>query len=294
MVLRQARNLFQSALLGGILLLFPGCQSRHAQPPVADEATTLSLLERQLLEVIAAEDRLEQLASSPEPDEREVQRIFHDVVRDYEGIIARNPNHLESRLLFGKLLSRYGDREGAYQQFLLAARINPEIAVIHQELSTYHAEEGDPTRAMAYALNAVELAPEVPAYHFGLGQLLAAYRPEYLAEGVYTEAEIDREMLAAFQTAASLKPDSLDLQLRYGEAFYDAAEPDWETALAHWRWLLGWPGLTPLRTDAIHLHILRCLIELGRWEAAEAEAGFIQSEVFREPAEALLQWAPEP
>ncbi|HKJ90308.1 MAG TPA: hypothetical protein VJ960_04195, partial [Oceanipulchritudo sp.] len=237
-------------VLLGLLLAGAGCRSPDpGQAP--ESATSLTLLEEKLLEVIADEQRLDEAAALPDADEREIQRRFQQIAREYQGIIARNPDHLESLLLYGKLLSRYGDREGARGQFLLAARIDPDIAVIHQQLSTYYAEERDHTRALAYALNAIDIEPETAAYHFGLGQLLVAFRDDYIRDGVYSRAQVDAQMLEAFQTAAALEPDTLPLQFRYGESFYDLAAPDWESVLAHWERLQDHPQLNDLQADVV-------------------------------------------
>jgi tetratricopeptide (TPR) repeat protein len=251
-------------LLAGISFLLAACRSAPPTAATEPEGTRISLLEEKLLEVIEAEQELDALAAGEDPDRMEVQRRFHQLAREYQGIIARNPDHLESRLLYGKLLSRYGDREGARDQFLIAAQIDSQIAVIHQQLSTYFAEEGDPTRALAYALNAVRLEPETAAYHFGLGQLLVAFRDEYLKEAVFSESRIDEELLKAFRTAAELEPDTLPLQFRYGEAFYDVADPDWQAALDQWQFIAARDDLTPLQVDAVRLHRARCLSALGR------------------------------
>jgi tetratricopeptide (TPR) repeat protein len=273
-------------LLGGLA----GCRSapRGQVDSAPAEARAATLLEEQLLEVIAMEQRLDALAAEPEPDRFEVQRRFQDIARGYAAIIARNPDHLESRLLYGKLLMRYGDSEGAREQFLLAARIDPKVAVIHQQLSTYHAEEGDHTRALAYALNAVELEPATAAYHFGLGQLLAAFREELLADAVFTPAQLEADMLAAFRKAAELAPDTLPLQFRYGEAFYDLTEPDWIAALDHWQALAANPQLSRLEADAVRIHRARCLIELHRDEDARALLQAVESPSLADSAAALL------
>lgn len=292
------KRLLTGSLLPGLLIL-AGCESTDSPPAPKPETTEqapatgrISLLEDQLLEAVEMEARLDEAASRPDADELEVQRLFQDAARTYADIIARNPDHLESRLLYGKLLSRYGDTEEARDQFLMAARIDPEIAVIHQELSTYYAEEGDHTRALAYALNAIEIEPETAEYHFGLGQLLTAFRDDYITEGVLEEDQLDSDLMEAFRKAAELKPGEITLQFRLGEAYYDIADPDWEAALAHWENLRGMDGLNPLQVDAIRLHRARCLVELGRRDEAEALVRGVENPVLQ-PSGANLISEPE-
>lgn len=275
-------------LLCLLVSLMPACQN----PPEGDSSgsvDSLTLLEEQLLRIIGAEARLDQEAARPDADARDVQRLFQQISYDYLGIIARNPDHLESHLLYGKLLLRFGDGEGARDQFLMAARIDPNIAVIHQQLGTYYAEEGDYTRALAFTLNALELEPETAAYHFGLGQLLVAFAYELLEDEVFTEEQIDEEILRAFRTAKALEPETLALAFRYGEAFYDIADPDWTIALAHWESLAGREDLSPLHSDAIRLHRARSLLELNREEEAKALIEEAHSPALRATAESISQ-----
>ena len=284
-----------AGLLLGLLLLTGGCRSPRQDTPEAPEAPpqeSLSLLDQRLLRAIELQEKLEEVAAQPEADYNEVQRRFQEVAQEYHSIIVNNPKALDARLLYAKLLSRYGDREGAWEQFIVAAKLaendDLQAAVIHQELSTYYAEEGDHTRALAYALNAVDIEPETAAYHFGLGQVLAAFKPEFVTDGIYSASQIDEMMLEAFKTAMDIDPDNLDLQFRYGEAFYDAENPDWQAALAHWQQLSGKPALSPFQQDSLRLHQARCLVGLDRLDEARQLADSVQSTELQESAKSLF------
>ena len=274
-------------LLALLAVGLTACQTTPERPR-GDGGHTVSLLDEKLLKIIEAEQRLDAMAAEEDPDPREIERTFHSVARRYAEIIARNPRHLESRLLYGKLLANFGDREGARDQFLLAAQIDPNVAVIHQQLGTYYAEEGDHTRALAYALNAIRIEPETAAYHFGLGQLLVAFREDFLKDEVFTTEQIDTDLLNAFRTAAELEPKTLPLQFRYGEAFYDITDPDWQTALAHWETLATRDDLTPLQADAIRLHRARCLTALDRPEEARSLLEAVQSPELKGSIEGIV------
>ena len=290
---RSIQFLAGQVIILALLALPAGCRGpRGEEPPVEAPATSMSLLDRQLLELIDLETALDEVASRPDADPGEVHRRFQEVEKEYFGIITRNPDNLDARLLYAKLLSRYGDREGAWEQFLVSAKLAEKeglpAPVVHQELSTYYAEDGDYTRAIAYALNAVESAPETAEYHFQVGQVLAAYKQEFIRDQIYSSVRIDKMMLEAFAMARDLQPDSLDLQFRYGEAFYDVEDPDWLAALAHWQALAENPDLSPLQQDFVRLHTARCLIELDRPEEARQLADSVQSEQLKDSSEVLF------
>jgi tetratricopeptide (TPR) repeat protein len=277
-----------------LLLLLPICfgacsTPKPTAPSNAPETSTRSLLEDRLLSVLELEQDLDAAAAKEDPEIGQIQRQFHGVAAAYRDLLAFNPDSLETRLLYGKLLSRYGDRDGARDQFLAAARIDPRVAVIHQQLATYYAEEADHTRALAFMLNAVELEPETAAYHFGLGQLLLAFREPFVEEGIYSRPQLETEMLNAFRTAATLSPLETALQFRFGEAAYDVAQPDWPATLAHWIDIENRLALDPLQHDALHVHVARCLIALERLDEARQRLTLVTSPTLQPSAQALLE-----
>lgn len=276
-------------------ILLGACTSHPRNPPEAGTATTSprTLLEDRLLNVIEREKELDAIAQQENAETGQVQRLFHDVAAAYRDLLAKNPDSLETRLLYGKLLSRYGDRAGARDQFLLAARLDAEVAVIHQQLATFYAEEQDHTRALAFMLNAVEIEPQTPAYHFGLGQLLVAFRDKFIEDKVYSTDQLDAEMLEAFRTAARLAPNETALQFRYGEAFYDLNTPDWQTALNHWQTIQATLPLDPLQADALKIHLARCHIALHQPEQAQHLLNTVTHPSLLPNAKALLSLIPD-
>lgn len=275
-------------------ILINGCASPASdenQPAGRAAVTSASLLESQLLDIIQRQQELAVDAADPDAYTPDIQRRFQDIAQDYNALIARNPGHLESRLLYGKFLAEYGDADGARDQFLHAARIDPNVAVIHQQLGTYYAELNDFTRALAYYLNAVQIEPDNAVYHFGLGQLLTAFRDELIRDEALPVERLDADLLNAFKSAAELQPDNLDFQMRYGEAFHDVASPDWQAALDHWN-SLSVDSLAPATADAVRLHSAFALIQLQRFDEARELASQVTSPALLRDAEALIDSIP--
>lgn len=271
-----------------VLLGLAGCRSGRSSaesrgtPGAGSEA--LSLYERRMLDVIEDMNALDAAAeAADEGDFPAVQRQFHAVAGRFNSIIADNPEELEVRLIYAKLLDRFGDREGARDECGEVLRRDPTVAVAHQILGTYFAEEGDYAKALVYYLNAIQYAPDEPAYHFGLGDLLYTFRPGFIESDVFDAATLDEKMLEAFRRAAELAPDELRYQFRYGECFYDLPDPDWNVALAHWQAVSARDDLSAVQRDATLLHRARCLGELKRYDEARAlareisEAGLLAS-----------------
>jgi tetratricopeptide (TPR) repeat protein len=248
-----------------LIAVLAGCAGRphEAATPgaAASRGTALNLADQRLMRLIEAEQRLAALVAEGYTSETEIQRRFQQLARDYAALIADNPTTIEPRLLYGKLLTHYGDCEGAKVVFHITARMDPTIAVSYQQLATCYAEEGDYARAMVYALEAIERAPHEAAYHYGLGELLHAFRDRLVSEGEFGAGQLDRQMLTAFANAARLSSEPA-LHFRYGETFHDVAEPDWQAAADHWRAVLAMPRLTALQGQAARLHLARVLLLL--------------------------------
>ncbi|MFP4541623.1 MAG: tetratricopeptide repeat protein [Opitutales bacterium] len=287
--------LLLGAGMGALFLTACRSSGDHARPstgspPESAEADPgISLYEQRLLDAIEDLRALDAAAAQYDEEDRDnIERRFRQVANAFNSIIASNPDGLEARLIYGKLLDRYGDRSGALEQFAEVIDRDPTIAVAHQQVGTYFAEEGEFAKALAYYLNAVAAAPEESAYHYSLGDLLYTFRPGFIEEGIFTAERLDETMLEAFRAAAALAPDDLRLQFRYGEAFADLADPAWETALAHWETLSRHDDLTPLQRDAALLHRARSLGELERYREARELLAEIEDNGLAPSKEALL------
>lgn len=242
----------------------PTTPTPPAQPvPAAPEGETLAV--RQLRQVIERENRTwERLRANPdnEATKRRVEAELLEVIGAYENILRANPDFAEAYAAYGLLLSRTGSREAAAKAFLKANELNPNIPMVKNQLGNYLVEDGKYQEALPYYLAAIELKPDEPLYHYQLGTLLHEFRRFFIADGTYTADVIAAKSHEAFKRAAELAPDTWAYAYRYAESFYDAADPDWEAALAEWRKLeaKAEPGVG---VQTIRLHIARVLIEMG-------------------------------
>jgi tetratricopeptide (TPR) repeat protein len=166
-------------------------------------------------------------------------------------------------------LRRVQENEQAFLAFLKADELDPEIAVVKQQIGNHLAEEGKGKAALTFYLRAVDLEPETAVYHFALGQLIYDFRAKFIEEKIFTQDALEREMLKAFRQAAKLAPDNFDYQLRLGEAYYDLTSPDWRSALLHWK-QLSKQATTRLQIEILDLHRARVLGKLGRSQEAKA------------------------
>lgn len=279
-------------LLLSLLLSLSGCTMFRSQEESAAPSSVagISLYEQRLINIFEKEQELERRRAQAAGDlpQGEVHRFLRELSYDYEALIGANPGQIEPLILYGKLLDRYGDTEGAFIQFVKADRIDPNVAVVNQYLGTYYAERQELGKALYFYLRAVELAPEEAVYQFGLGQLLAAYRDKVIENGIETEANVDRTLLSAFQRAAELEPANRTFQKRYGEAFYDVADPDWAAAQSWWQQLLD-NAPSPLERDIARLHLARCLLEQGHYDQAKMLALQTSEPGLRSTQDSLLE-----
>jgi thioredoxin-like negative regulator of GroEL len=98
-------------------------------------------------------------------------------------------------------------------------------------------------------------------------------------------------MMSAFEQAAQLEPESIALQFRFAEAYYDMWQPDFAAALEQWRFIQEVFGdrLSSAEQNAIGLHLARCLAELGSYEEAKEIAISVEAPGFSETRDDLLE-----
>jgi len=222
-----------------------------------------------LLAIAEKEAKIYQkIAEDPEfYSANDLDRRINELVQSYRTYLLDQPNDVSAYILYGKLLRRVQENEQAFIAFLKADELDPEIAVVKQQIGNHLAEEGQGKAALTFYLRAVELEPQTAIYHFALGQLIHDFRQEFIEDGIFTSDALEREMLKAFRRAAALEPENFDFQMRLGEAYYDLTSPDWKGALVHWKKLRK-KALTTLQGEILDLHRARVLGKLGR--AAEA------------------------
>jgi|TARA_B110000438_G_scaffold286026_1_gene316809 tetratricopeptide (TPR) repeat protein len=233
--------------------------------------------EQRLLDAVKEMNTLDQFATEKEREYGEIQRRFRGVANLFNGIIVASPDAIEARLIYGKMLDRYGDRDGARDQFIEVLKRDQSIAVAHQQLGTYSAENNDITRALAYYLSAIEYAPNEAVYHFVLGDLLYTFAGQMIESELLDAGVLQSKMFEAFGKAAELASENPVYQFRYGEAFYLFADPDWEAALSHWRTFVRGSDLSAPQAQMITLHIARCLGEMGQYEEARERIAEVNS-----------------
>ncbi|MGF1531180.1 MAG: hypothetical protein ACFCU4_07440 [Puniceicoccaceae bacterium] len=251
---RFGRVIFGLSLAG----LIPGFAS--AQPTEAGA----SMADERLLAIAQVEQNLRRDAADQGTMSVETLLLrSQEVAGLYENFVSDNPDHLYGRILAGKFYNAIGRSREAASQLLEAIRIDPSPAVIHQQLGNALVGDGRPLEALPFLLGAIEREPTVPDYHYGLGVYLYTFRELLLEEKVIEGAVLERQMLEAFAEAHRLAPESLDYAVRFGEAFYDLAEPQWDAALEHWRKLVRGAENEVLE-QVFLLHQAKVLYELGR------------------------------
>ena len=109
-----------------------------------------SLSDLELSKIIEQQNRL--LRHGKDWSEDELTRQAQQIVTSYESYLLENPNDLNALLLFGKFLRKTGLHESAVSLFLQADQINPNIAVVKQEIGNFLVEDGKVVEAFLSSL----------------------------------------------------------------------------------------------------------------------------------------------
>lgn len=190
-----------------------------------------------------------------------------DIQKRYQEFVRVHPQHLYGKILFGKFLQKIDEPELANRQFLDANDIDPNIAVVKQQLGNYLTENGEYKLAVGYFLSAIDLDPNTAVYHYQLGELLSTYRTFFIRDEMYTSSAIDQLTQEAFANATKLDPNNRSFQVRYAESFFDVDHPDYTLASKLWDKLLQ-TSQNPLEQQFLLLRKTQVLIELKDYQGA--------------------------
>jgi len=248
------------------------------------------LADKRLAEIAVKEEKIyKKIAQDPEfYSADDLERHVTDLIGAYSAYLLDHPKDVNALILYGKLLRRVERFDEAFNTFLKADELDPNIAVVKQQIGTHLAEAGKPKAALPFYLRAVELEPETAVYHFALGQLLHGFRGEFIEEGIFTRDALEREMLKAFKQATALEPEAFDLKMRLGEAYYDLSSPDWKSALLHWNKMRKETD-NELQAEILDLHRARVMGKLGRTEQAIKLARNVQTASLQKSKQQVLE-----
>jgi tetratricopeptide (TPR) repeat protein len=239
--------------------------------------------EAQFQELLALQQEL--LAQVAEAEVQEdVEKLrprLQTLVYDWEGYLRSYPKKPDGYIAYSMLLGNplIDERRRAKALLLRANELDPNRAIVKNQLGKYIAEDGEPLLALPYFLAAAELEPEEALYHYQIGQLLGGARSDFLTSGEWTIESIDEAMQNAFAEAVRLNPDSLPYAYRYAESYYDLENPPWDEAMAAWQQLEE-RVTSPVEQQMMRLHQANVLLFQGKLDEAEA--------MLQEPVEGVL------
>ena len=202
-------------------------------------------------------------------DESNFKQQVQEVTHDYELLLRNNPSFAAGYAAYGYLLGKIEMRKEATAMLLKANQLDPDLALVKNQLGNLLAEEGKPVQAAPYFIAAIKLEPNEPLYHYQLGTVLAEARDDFIKVGEWTRASLDNAMHHAFQRAAELAPDRFEVAYRYAESFYDMEKPDWDAALKMWS-TLEEKAPTAIERQTMRLHAANICIKLGKLAHARA------------------------
>jgi len=285
-----------------LVFLFATClliRLSAVDQPVAKEPDTEhhdTLADRTLRDIVQREREL--FAKAEKDGDQFDPGVFHgeaqSIASSYDVLIQKNPEFTTALVAYGMFLGKVDMPKQAVAMLLKANKLDPNIAVVKNQLAKHIAEDGKPVEALPYLIAATDLAPNEPLYHFHLGQLLLAGRDDFLTNGNFTQAGLDKAMMEAFRRAAELAPNDFSYAYQYAKGFYEIDPPRWEEALTQWQQLEMRPVATTTLRHMVRLQKANVLIKLGRIEEARAELEHVTDPKLAEDKQTLLdQLAPK-
>ena len=101
--------------------------------------------------------------SEPSPESRrgrnksKLHKIFNWGIPFYEGILERNPNHIDVLTVLGDLYTKQGHIEKGLDADARLAGLRPRDPIVHYNLACSYALINDADSALSYLRRAVEL-----------------------------------------------------------------------------------------------------------------------------------------
>lgn len=226
-----------------------------------------SPLERKLSDILEKQQRLLSCAEKSPKADLTIQ--LSELASAYASLLHEYPENTTLLLHYGKFLRLVGEDARAADTFKRVLALDDSVAVAYQQLGNIHAENGRYKEAWPLFQSCIKLAPDVALYQYQMGEFIHVFHQLMEADGLLRPAESDKRMQEAFANAVKLDPGSETLLWRYAQSFYDVHQPDWQKALSAWESAAA-ATKDPLKEPTLRMHKIRCLIELGQTQQAQA------------------------
>lgn len=256
------RSVRLPAWVGAILLFLCGAAFVHAGDSETMAERSLRRIAERQREIFATAAK-----QGDKVDEASLRTQLQQLSHDYELLLRENPKYAAGYAAYGYLLGKVDMRKESLAMLMKADQLDPEMALVKNQLGNYMAEQGRPLDAAVFFRMAIKIEPNEPLYHYQLGTLLVEARDDFLKSGEFTREALDGAMQEAFRRAAELAPDRFEFAYRHAESFYDVAKPDWEAALKAWI-ALEEKAQTAIERQTMRLHAANILIKQGRLDHA--------------------------
>ncbi len=277
----------KSLLLLLSLTLALAAPLRAADPESLADRTLKQLVERQK-DLLAEEAR-----KSPGFDQDNFQTQMQLVCQGYEVLLRDNPSYAPGYAAYGYLLGKIGQHKASIAILLRANKLDPDMALVKNQIGNFLAEDGHPREALPYYLAAIKLEPKEPLYHYQLGTLLYVAHDDFIKSGEWTVDGLSHAMQEAFRQAAQLAPDRIEFTYRYAESFYDLENPDWDAALKAWNALEA-KAPTELERQTMRLHVINVLLKQGKAEHAHVLLDTVTEPTLQAQKQKLVAQLPPP
>lgn len=284
----KLRPLSTLVIAASLLVSLPAADQPAAPAPKDEHQDTLA--ERTLRDIVRRDHEL--FAKAEKAGDQFDPGVFHgeaqSIVSSYDVLVQKNPDFTAALVAYGLFLGRVDMTKQAVAMLLKANKLDPNIALVKNQLAKHIAEDGKPIEALPYLVAATDLEPREPLYHFHLGQLLLAGRDDFLTNGGFTQAGLDKSMLQAFRRATELAPNDFNYAYQYAKAFYELDPPRWEEALQVWEQLEMRPIVTTTLRHLVRLQKANVLIKLGRLDDARVVLETVTDPKLAEDKQTLL------
>ncbi len=251
-----------------LALALGACSSTPEQAKPRGESMSMSLAHKELFEIISEQNHLLENYKGEITDKLQLAQMntkYKKLVSRWQNYISQYPNDKDAIIIYGKFLRAVGEFSLAYSAFLEVDKLDPNIAVVKQQLATFQGDYGMHKEAFENLNKAIELDAEVAIYYYQLAELLCVYYKDF--ENIYKNQELNELIESNFKKAIELDPKNSHLYWRYAQSFYEQSDANWENALQAWNAVEAFVFINIDKNNVL-VNKARVLIELYRDDEA--------------------------
>jgi tetratricopeptide (TPR) repeat protein len=219
---------------------------------------------------------------------RKILKRLEPVRQGYQDFLEQHPTNAQAHVAYASFLADIGDEEGEVEYLEKAAKLDPTIPAIWNNLANYHGHRGPVTKAFEYYEKAIALEPTEPVYYHNFGTTVYLFRKDAREHYGIDEQQVFDKAFQLYSNSLRLDPKNFELATDVAQTYYGVKPLRTNDALQAWTNAMSL-ARDDIEREGVHIHFARVNFSIGRFDEARSHLNAVSNSMYADLKARILR-----